>query len=159
VAPAVDPAKNIAGKLARVTPTETIWGMRMAESSTVQAFMSSQTLTLKPDMDVLEAVRILTERGLPGAPVVDDLGNLVGLLAEKDCLEAVLKASYYEEWGGHVSEFMQKDVQTVDAELSIFDVAQLFIRTRLRGFPVITDDNVVGQINRSDVLKALIRMG
>jgi len=47
----------------------------------------------------------------------------------------------------------------VNAELSIFDAAQLFIRTRLRGFPVITDDKVVGQINRSDVLKALIKMG
>ena len=131
----------------------------MAESCSVQAYMSSQLLTLRPDMDVLEAVRILTERGLPGAPVIDDLGNLVGLLAEKDCLEAVLKASYHEEWGGHVSEFMQKDVQTVDAELSIFDAAQLFISTQLRGFPVIMDDSVVGQINRSDVLRALVNMG
>jgi len=130
----------------------------MAESSTVQAFMSSHPVTLNPGMDVLEAVRILTERGLPGAPVIDDLGNLVGLLAEKDCLEAVLKASYYEDWGGNVSEYMQKEVQTVDAELSIFDVARLFIDTRMRGFPVIMDDNVVGQINRSDVLKALIKM-
>lgn len=110
-------------------------------------------------MDVLEAVRILTERGIPGAPVTDDLGNLVGLLAEKDCLEAVLRASYYEEWGGRVSEYMQKDVTTVDAELSIFDAARLFIDTRLRGFPVIMDERLVGQINRSDVLKALIRTG
>jgi len=131
----------------------------MAESCTVQAFMSSQLLTLKPDMDVLEAVRILTERDLPGAPVIDDLGNLVGLFAEKDCLEAVLKASYYEERGGYVSEFMQKEVQTVDAELSIFDAAQLFISTRLRGFPVLMDDNVVGQINRSDILRALVKLG
>lgn len=130
----------------------------MAELCTVQAFMTAQLVTLKPDMDVLEAVRILTERDLPGAPVLDDLGNLVGLLAEKDCLEAVLKASYYEEWGGLVSEYMHKEVQTVDAELSIFDVARLFIDTRLRGFPVTLDENVVGQINRSDVLKALVNM-
>ncbi len=131
----------------------------MTDACTVQAFMSAQLVTLKPDMDVLEAVRILTERGIPGAPVIDDLGSLVGLLAEKDCLEAVLKAAYYEEWGGRVSEYMQKEVKTVDAELSIFDVARLFIDTRIRGFPVTLDDNVVGQINRSDILKALITMG
>jgi predicted transcriptional regulator len=130
----------------------------MPENYTVQAFMSSQLVTLGPDMDVLEAVRILTERGIPGAPVVDDLGNLVGLLAEKDCLEAVLKASYHEEWGGRVSEYMQKEVRTVDAELSIFDAARLFIDTRLRGFPVVRDDSVIGQINRSDILKALIEL-
>lgn len=131
----------------------------MPDNYTVQSFMSSQLVTLGPDMDVLEAVRILTERGVPGAPVIDDLGNLVGLLAEKDCLEVVLKASYYEEWGGRVSEYMQKEVKTVDAELSIFDAARLFIDTRLRGFPVVMDDRVIGQINRSDVLKALVQMG
>ena len=131
----------------------------MPDNYTVEAFMSSQPITLSPDMDVLEAVRILTERGVPGAPVTDDLGNLVGLLAEKDCLEAVLKASYYEEWGGCVSEYMQKKVTTVDAELSIFEAARLFIDTRHRGFPVIMDERVVGQINRSDVLKALMSMG
>lgn len=131
----------------------------MPENYTVQAFMSTQLVTLGPDMDVLEAVRILTERGIPGAPVIDDLGNLVGLLAEKDCLEAVLKASYYEEWGGRVSEYMHKEVRTVDAELSIFDAARLFIETRLRGFPVVQDERVIGQINRSDVLRALVQMG
>lgn len=131
----------------------------MPDAYTVQVFMSSQLVTLKPDMDVIEAVRILTERGIPGAPVTDDLGNLVGLLAEKDCLEAVLKASYHDEWGGHVSEYMQKEVKTVDADLSIFDVARLFIDTQLRGFPVLKDEHVVGQINRSDVLRALVTMG
>ena len=34
---------------------------------------------------------------------------------EKDCLEAVLKASYYEESGGRVREYMQPDVEIVDA--------------------------------------------
>jgi predicted transcriptional regulator len=130
----------------------------MNEASTVRACMSAQLITLNPDMDVMEAVRILTDRGIPGAPVVDDLGNFVGLLAEKDCVEAVLKASYYEEWGGRVSEYMQTEVRTIDASTSILDAARLFVESSLRGFPVMDNNRIVGQLNRSDLLRALLRM-
>jgi predicted transcriptional regulator len=130
----------------------------MSETNTVRTYMSTQVVTLHPDMDILEAVQILADRGIPGAPVVDDLGNIVGLLAEKDCLEAVLKATYHEEWGGRVAEYMQTRVRTIDAGLGIIDAAQLFVETSLRGFPVVDNQRIVGQLNRSDLLKALIRL-
>jgi predicted transcriptional regulator len=131
----------------------------MSESNTVETYMSTQVVTLHPDMDILEAVRILADQGIPGAPVVDDLGNLVGLLAEKDCLGAVLKATYHEEWGGRVAEYMQRHVRTIDAGLGIIDAARLFVETSLRGFPVMDNQRIVGQLNRSDLLKALLRLG
>jgi predicted transcriptional regulator len=130
----------------------------MLKADTVKSYMSTHVVTLHPDMDVLEAVRILTDQGIPGAPVVDDIGNFVGLLAEKDCLEAVLKAAYYEEWGGRVAEYMQTRVRTIDASMSIIDAARLFVETSLRGFPVMDNQRIVGQLNRSDLLKALIRL-
>jgi predicted transcriptional regulator len=130
----------------------------MSETNTVRTYMSTQVVTLHPDMDILEAVQILADRGIPGAPVVDDLGNIVGLLAEKDCLEAVLKATYHEEWGGRVAEYMQTRVRTIDAGMGIIDAAQLFVETSLRGFPVVDNQRIVGQLNRSDLLKALIRL-
>jgi len=121
--------------------------------------MSANLVTLNPDMDIMEAVEALTDRGLAGAPVVDDLGNLVGMLAERDCIEAVLKASYYGEWGGCVSEYMQTEVRTINAATSIVDAARLFIETSLRSFPVMDDNCIVGLVNRSDLLRALIRLG
>jgi predicted transcriptional regulator len=130
----------------------------MSDMNTVSTCMSANLVTLNPDMDIMEAVQVLTDRGISGAPVVDDLGNLVGLLAEKDCLEAVLKASYYGEWGGSVSEYMQTDVRTIDAATSIVDAGRLFIETSLRGFPVMDNNQIVGQLNRSDLLRALIRL-
>jgi len=131
----------------------------MSDVNTVGACMSANLVTLQPDMDVMEAVQVLTERGVPGAPVVDDLGNFVGLLTERDCVEAVLKASYYGDWGGRVSEYMQTEVRTIEADTSIVDAARLFIDTKLRGFPVMKDNRIVGQLNRSDLLKVLIRLG
>lgn len=131
----------------------------MSDMNTISNCMSANLLTLHPDMDIIEAVQVLTERHIPGAPVVDDLGNLVGLLSEKDCLEAVLNASYHGEWGGRVAEYMQTSVRTIDADTSVVDAARLFIETSMRGFPVMDDNRIVGQLHRSDLLKVLIRLG
>jgi predicted transcriptional regulator len=54
---------------------------------------------------------------------------------------------------------MQTEVRTIEADTSIVDAARLFIETRLRGFPVMDDNRIIGQLNRSDLLKALIRRG
>ena len=130
----------------------------MSEEHIVSTYMSANLVTLHPDMDVMEAFQELSDQGVPGAPVIDDLGNLVGLLAELDCLEAIVKACYYGEWAGRVSEYMQTDITTIDADTSLTDAAKLFVETSMRGFPVMENDRVVGQLNRSDLLKAIIKL-
>ncbi len=127
----------------------------MAKPAAVKDYMSRILVRFSPDMDVLEALRILLEKDAPGGPVVDKLGNLVGILSEKDCLSAALSASYHEEWGGRVSEFMHSEVESVEADASIADVAKLFIQREYKHFPVMQENGLVGQISRRDVLKAL----
>ncbi|MGB5261136.1 MAG: CBS domain-containing protein, partial [Gammaproteobacteria bacterium] len=124
----------------------------------VSSYMSASLVTLHPDMDIMEAFQELDKQRVPGAPVIDDLGNLVGLLAERDCLEAIVKACYHGDWGGRVSEYMQTDITTIEADTSLADAAKLFIETSLRGFPVMDNNRVVGQLNRSDLLKAIIKL-
>jgi len=46
-------------------------------------------------------------------------------------------------------------VKTVDAEMSIIDLAQLFLETKFRRFPVVDKNRLIGQISRRDVLRAL----
>ena len=53
---------------------------------------------------------------------------------------------------------MQTKVRTIDAGMSIIEAARLFVETSLRGFPVMDNQRIVGQLNRSDLLKALIRL-
>jgi predicted transcriptional regulator len=53
---------------------------------------------------------------------------------------------------------MQTRVTTIDADTTLSDAAAQFIETSLRGFPVMDNDRVVGQINRSDLLRAIIKL-
>ena len=130
----------------------------MIHSIVVKDYMSASLVTFSPDMDVMNAIDILVSHRISGAPVVDERGNLVGLLSEKDCMKVAVQAGYYEELGGRVADYMTREVITVESESSVLDVAKLFMQSGPRRYPVVEDNRLVGQISRRDVLKALIDM-
>jgi CBS domain-containing protein len=125
------------------------------KTAIVSDYMSGKLVTFSPATGVLDAIQELVQHRIAGAPVVDDLGNLVGMLSEFDCMRVVLSAGYHGEPGGPVSDLMVSEVKTVDTGMSIVDLAELFIATRYRRFPVLKDNRLVGQISRRDVLRAL----
>jgi CBS domain-containing protein len=124
----------------------------------VKDYMSAQLVTFSPDTDVLDAIHALVQHRIAGAPVVDDHGNLVGMLSEFDCLKVVLTAGYHGDPGGPVSDLMVADVKTVDAGMGIVDMAELFLKSGIRRYPVLLDNRLVGQISRRDVLRALVEL-
>lgn len=125
------------------------------KSCLVKDYMTRAVIAFSPDTDVLDAVHELVANRIAGAPVVDAAGNLVGMLSELDCMKVALQAGYHGHWGGPVSDFMTTDTHTVGAEMSIVDLAQHFVDTRFRRFPVVDGNRLVGQISRRDVLRAL----
>jgi CBS domain-containing protein len=127
-------------------------------SGLVKDYMARTLVTFKPEMDVLDAVHILVEKRIAGAPVVDDHGSLIGMLSELDCMRVALNAGYHGDWGGPVADYMTVDTKTVNAEMSIVDLAQVFVDSRFRRFPVTQNNRLVGQISRRDVLRALAKI-
>jgi CBS domain-containing protein len=127
----------------------------MIKSVVVKDYMARTLVTFKPETEVLDAIHELVEHRIAGAPVVDDAGNLVGMLSELDCLKVALHAGYHGDWGGPVSDYMSAGVKTVDAEMSIIDLAQVFLDTTYRRFPVVEKNRLIGQISRRDILRAL----
>ncbi len=125
------------------------------KSCLVKDYMTRTLVTFKPETSVLDAIHELVKHRIAGAPVVDDAGNLVGMLSELDCLKVALQAGYHGEYGGPVRDYMTADVKTVNAEMSIVDLAQRFLDSRYRRFPVTDKNRLVGQISRRDVLRAL----
>ena len=124
----------------------------------VSDYMASSVITFRKETSVLQAIKVMIDNGISGAPVVDNLGNMIGMLSEKDCMKVALDASYHEFGGGTVGEYMYPKVETVDADANILDIADRFLREAYRRFPVTKDDRLVGQISRRDVLRALDRM-
>jgi len=122
----------------------------------VRDFMVPKPVVFTRGMDLLDAVCVLIDRRISGAPVVDDRGNLVGVLTERDFLRAVLVAGYHGEGGGCVEDYMTSDVRAVNADDSLLDVAALFIETKHRRYPVMEDNRLVGLVARRDVLRAVI---
>ena len=125
------------------------------KSCRVRDYMAGSLVTFKPDTDVLDAIQALVHHRIAGAPVVDDQGELIGMLSELDCLKVALNAGYYGDWGGPVADFMTRETETVDADMNIVDLAQKFLDSRYRRFPVLQGNRLVGQISRRDVLRAL----
>ena len=80
---------------------------------------------------------------------------MVGLLSEGDCLRGILSGAYYESAGGDVSAYMTTDVEVISPEADIIEISERFLRGRRRRLPVVEDGRLIGQVSRSDVLRAV----
>ncbi|MCF8003155.1 MAG: CBS domain-containing protein [Chromatiaceae bacterium] len=127
----------------------------MKETKTAKQAMSRGLVTLQPGMDVLEALRVLVEGRMSGAPVVDQIGNLVGILTERDCMKIALGAGYHSEDGGRVENFMTRSVVTIDANTPVTEVAERFANSNFRRLPVMEQGRLIGTISRRDDPKQL----
>lgn len=130
----------------------------MLHSLLVKDYMTADPLSFTRESDVLGAIHQLLEHELPGAPVIDDRDVLVGYFSERDGLKVALSASYHGQMGGKVGEFMHQPVLSIDAEASLIEAAELFLAHPYRCLPVVSDNRLVGQLSRADILRALETM-
>lgn len=121
----------------------------------VDDYMTRDPLTLNPSDDVHAAIKMLLDRRHSGAPVIDGDGRLVGILSQKDCLKVVYSASYHQDWGGRVDDYMSAEVATLTSGTDIISAADKFMHSKFRRFPVVRDGGMIGLICRHDVLRAL----
>lgn len=123
----------------------------------VRDFMTKKLITFSPDDSMHHVTNTLVSKGISGAPVVDDKGNLVGVISEGDCLKQVVRGKYTNtpEMIGNVNEYMTPDPVTIGPTENIMQVALLFLKMRLRRFPVLENGKLVGQISQRDVLAAV----
>ena len=127
----------------------------MTDLPIIDDYMTTDIISVQPDMDIYKAIKILLDNRISGAPVIDDKGHIVGILSKKDCLKVVFSASYNKDPGGRVSDHMSIDVETVDVGTSIIDLAERFLAGSYRRFPVFNNGRLVGIISRHDILKAI----
>jgi len=129
--------------------------------------MTRKVVTVKKDCTVGKLITILKENSITGAPVVDNEGNLVGIVSVKDLIEAIsvliktrLSAKEIKDLRGKfnwVEGFMTADVITADAESDILDVFELMVKEHIHRVPIMENGKMVGILSASDAYRTLLR--
>ncbi|HWB49580.1 MAG TPA: CBS domain-containing protein [Stellaceae bacterium] len=137
--------------------------------------MVRDVVTVHPETDVADAVKLLVERDISALPVVDQGDNLVGIISEADLLHraeigtekrgswlvesltaaATLAEDFARAHGRKVGEIMTTAVATASEDASLSDIAALLERRRIKRVPIVRDGRVVGIVSRSNLIQAL----
>ncbi len=127
----------------------------MFKSVEAKRYMTKNPITFMPDTNIVTAINKMGENKISGATVIDADNNVVGVISEMDCLKAVLDGSYYGEINGTVGDYMTAEVESVSADATIIDLAQLLIENHRRRLPVVEDGKFIGQYSARSILQAI----
>lgn len=128
---------------------------RMKNYKSIRDYMVLKPITFHPDQSIHDVIKVMVRKKISGAPVIDENNELVGVISEKDCLRVMVDSAYHNLPAGKVSEYMTHSVITIHDDETIVDVADKFLKTNYKRFPVVNKQGkLVGQISRSDLLRA-----
>lgn len=129
--------------------------------------MSRAVHTVTPDLSFDQALRQMRERKVRRFPVVDTQGRMVGIVSEKDLLNAAPSpATSLERHELHallaklkVSEVMSRNVIVINDSLPIEEAARIMADNKIGGVPVVDErQTLVGIITETDVFRTLLDM-
>jgi CBS domain-containing protein len=116
--------------------------------------MSTKLVTLSPSTDVVKAIGDLLKHRISGAPVVDQDGRFLGVFSEKSSMSVLVQAAYEQLPSTEVAAFMDTDLgRTILEDASFLDCARIFRETHYRRLPVVRGGQLVGLVSRRDVLR------
>ncbi len=111
---------------------------------TVQEIMTTDVITVPTTMPVKDVAHILSEKRITGLPVVNDAGEVVGVLSEFDIIR---------RHGATAADIMTPQVISVTPDAGAEEVATLLTNRRIRRLPVLADGRLVGIVSRSDMVR------
>jgi len=128
--------------------------------------MSRHPLTVKPETKVDAALKRMREEKVRRFPVVDDNGDLVGIVSDQDLLYAApspatslsIHEMHYLYSRITVKQVMTRDVITVDESNPLEEAARIMVDNKVGGLPVMREGELVGLITETDVFKTFMEM-
>jgi CBS domain-containing protein len=110
--------------------------------------MKTVVHTAKPGDSVHDIVILLGQEKISGLPVVDEFGNIVGVITEIDLLRA-----YKEDRSDQpVDQLMTRDVINVTEDAELNEIVDLFLEKGIRRVFVAKDTELLGVISRRDLV-------
>jgi len=145
-------------------------GTLMLRGITAGDIMTTPVYTVKPDDPLTRVIALLCTHRISGVPVVDKSGHLMGLVSERDILEAMhpgaagLRGKKPRRSSSQglrdISKIRARDVMaqhiiTATPETEPLRLASLMALHKIRRVPIIAGKKLVGIVSHGDVYRAI----
>ena len=137
--------------------------------------MKTDVYAIDMDAELFDVLRLITEKGVSGVPVVNGDGKPVGFISDGDIIRflasehpLVVNPSSFIEidfdsklralMKRKVKEIAKKRVITVDSDDSLSDICGVMVENHIKKAPVMSDGKMVGIINVSNITKYAFKM-
>lgn len=141
----------------------------------VRDVMTRNVISVKTGEPVLKAARLMLQNRISGLPVVNDAGELVGIVSEGDFLRrgelgtqrrrpkwlefivgpGKLAEEYAHTSGRRIEEIMTPDPVTIAEDDSLERVVEIMERRHIKRLPVMAGGRMVGIVSRANLMHAL----
>lgn len=150
----------------------------MPRNLAVRDIMTAEVVSFRATDEVSQVMHTMVDRGIDGAPVIDDDDVVVGVITTGDLIVkqsrlhfptviAILGASFefkpkdFEEnlekaLGSKVTDVMAHPAITIEASATVEDAATLMHEERVSRLPVVESGRLVGIVSRVDVLRGIL---
>lgn len=128
--------------------------------------MTPDPVTVMPDTPFTDAFEIIRARGIHHLPVVDRKGKLVGVVTQKDLLQAspssattltVFEMNYLLV-NLKIKEVMSSPPVTVPEHMPVEEAAKVMVENDIGCLPVMRGSDMIGMITETDVFKAFVEI-
>jgi len=146
---------------------------------TVRDIMTTELITVPPDMDIVTAAKTLLENRINGVPVMDADGRLLGILCQSDLiaqqkklpiptiftfLDSIIQLTSSKKIEKQVQKIaalkvadaMTPNPVAVQPDSRLETVAALMVDSNFHTLPVVEGSRLVGIIGKEDVLRTLL---
>lgn len=130
----------------------------------VRDWMTVNVMSLGVNSSVLDAAEILREKNIRQFPVIDSDGRLVGIVSDRDVRDAMpskfIPGDATTGKGGGLYTLTAGDIMTLDpiqisSDAAMTEVAEILVKYKIGGLPVVDSGQLCGIITQADVLRFL----
>ena len=123
----------------------------MAVVRDLLARKGTDVVSIQPTASVLEAARLMNDRGVGGVVVVDEDNALLGIFTERDILRRVVAAGLPPETTS-VADVFTRDIVTCTPDMNVEEIGSIMTTRRVRHLPVVDARGLHGVVTIGDLL-------
>lgn len=134
----------------------------MKKRTPVSKIMSENIITVNKTQSIREVSDIINNKNIRHVPVVSG-DKVIGMLSKVD-LQKISFVNSYDSDGLttamydnlNIEQVMTKDVEVVQKNDTIFEVACILSNNEFHSLPVVEDEKLVGIVTTTDLIKYLV---